>query len=308
MEASRNFANKLWNAARFILMNLGEEDFAPYIPQELTLEDKWVLSKYNTLVKEVTENLDKFELGVAVSKLYDFIWDVLCDWYIELCKIRLSSEDPALKKNACAVLTYVMGNTLKLLHPFMPFITEEIWQSLPHEGDSIMVSAWPQYDAALDFPQECENMELIMAAVKAVRNRRAEMNVPPSKKAQLNIETEFTELFGGAEKYFVCLASASGVAASETADFDTEQSVCVITQGARIYIPMTQLIDFEAERKRLSKELEDVQKKLAQIRGKLSNEGFLAKAPEKVIAEQRESEAKFAAREQMLLESIAKLV
>ena len=170
-----------------------------------------------------------------------------------------------------------------------------------------MISAWPQYDAALDFPQECEQMEIIMAAVKAVRNRRAEMNVPPSKKAQLNIETELTELFSSAEHYFIRLASASGVTASVTADFDTEQSVSVITQSARIYIPMAQLIDFEAEKKRLSKELEDVQKKLAQIRGKLSNEGFLAKAPEKVIAEQRENEAKFAAREQMLIESIAKL-
>ena len=307
VEASRNFANKLWNAARFILMNLGEDDFAPYLPTELTLEDKWVLSKYNTLVKEVTENLDKYELGVAVSKLYDFIWDVLCDWYIELCKIRLSSDNAQLKQNACAVLTFVMGNTLKLLHPFMPFITEEIWQSLPHEGESIMVSAWPKYDEALNFPQECEDMELIMDAVKSVRNRRAEMNVPPSKKAQLNIETDLTELFGGAEQYFMRLASASGVKASKTADFETEQSVCVITHGARIYIPMAQLIDFEAEKKRLSKELEDVQRKLAQIRGKLSNEGFLAKAPEKVVAEQRESEAKFAAKEQMLLESIAKL-
>ena len=307
VEASRNFANKLWNAARFILMNLGDEDFAPYIPEELTLEDKWILSQYNTLVKEVTENLDKYELGVAVSKLYDFIWDVLCDWYIEICKIRLSSDDAAQKKNAGAVLSYVMSNTLKLLHPFMPFITEEIWQSLPHEGESIMISAWPQYDAALDFPKECEQMELIMGAVKAVRNRRAEMNVPPSKKAQLNIETQLVSLFEDAEKYFMRLASASGVKASASADFDTEQSVCVITQSARIYIPMAQLIDFEAEKKRLNKELEDVQRKLAQIRGKLSNAGFLAKAPEKVIAEQKESEEKFAAREKMLLESLAKL-
>ena len=307
VEASRNFANKLWNAARFILMNLGDDDFVPYIPDELELEDKWILTKYNTLIKEVTDNLDKYELGMAVAKLYDFIWDVFCDWYIEICKIRLSGSDENKKRNARAVLTYVAGNTLKLLHPFMPFITEEIWQSLPHEGDSIMVSKWPEYDDKLNFAEENEEMELIMSAVKAVRNRRAEMNVPPSKKAHLEIDTELKELFGESEKYFVRLAYASGVTVGSEDDFETDKTVCVVTQGAKIYIPMAELIDFEAERKRLSKELEEVEKKLTQIRAKLSNEGFLAKAPEKVISEQKENEIKLSEKAQMLISSIEKL-
>ncbi len=307
VESSRNFANKLWNAARFILMNLGDEEGAPALPETLALEDKWILTKYNALIREVTDNLENFELGIAVSKLYDFIWDVLCDWYIEICKIRLSSEDEAQKNNARSVLTYVMTNTLKLLHPFMPFITEEIWQSLPHDGDSIMVSAWPEYSETLDFSRECADMEIIMSAVKAVRNRRAEMNVPPSKKALLNVETDLKDLFLSAELYFVRLASASGVHVGDHGAFDTEKSVCVVTEGAKIYIPMAELIDFDAERARLNKELEDVEKRLAQVRAKLSNQGFLAKAPEKVIAEQKENEAKLAERAQMLRDSLSKL-
>ncbi|MCH5198457.1 MAG: valine--tRNA ligase [Oscillospiraceae bacterium] len=307
VEASRNFANKLWNAARFILMNLGDSEFTPYIPEHLELEDKWILTNYNTLIKEVTENLDKYELGIAVQKLYDFIWDVLCDWYIEICKIRLSSDDEAKKQNARAVLSFVFGNTLKLLHPFMPFITEEIWQSLPHEGESIMISEWPKFTDSLNFPKENADMELIMAAVKAVRNRRAEMNVPPSKKAQLEIDTELKDLFGEGEKYFVRLASASGVKIADESEINTEKTVCVITDGAKIYIPMAELIDFEAEKKRLSKELEEVEKKLSQIRSKLGNEGFLAKAPEKVINEQKENEVKLTEKAQLIKESIEKL-
>ena len=288
-------------------MNLGDGEAFPALPEDLALEDKWVLTKYNALVAEVTENLDKYELGVAVGKLYDFIWDILCDWYIELCKIRLNSGDEALKNAAVSVLVYVMSNTLKLLHPFMPYITEEIWQSLPHEGESVMTSPWPQADPAISFPEECRQMETVMAAVRAVRNRRAEMNVPPSKKAQLNIETEEKALFGGAQAYFVRLASASGVQVGSHGEFDGEKSVCVITEGARIYIPMAQLIDLEAEKKRLNKELENVNKTLAVIRAKLSNEGFLAKAPEKVIAEQKENEAKLAEKAKMLQQSIASL-
>lgn len=307
VEASRNFANKLWNAARFILMNLGDEDFVPYIPADLALEDKWILTKYNTLVKEVTENLDKFELGMAVAKLYDFIWDVLCDWYIEICKIRLSSSDETLKNNAGAVLVYVMSNTLKLLHPFMPFITEEIWQSLPHEGESIMVSPWPLYRTDLEFSAASENMEQIMACVKAVRNRRAEMNVPPSKKAHLYIDSDDTALFGVSVPYFVRLASASSVSVGKEGDFDTERAVCVVTERAKIFIPMNELVDFEAERKRLQKELDDIQKKLDQINAKLSNAGFLSKAPQKVIDEQRENGNKLTEKAELLRQSIEKL-
>ncbi len=308
VEASRNFANKLWNAARFVLMNLEGNEPAPFIPEQLALEDKWVLTKFNTVVKEVTDNLDKFELGIAVQKLYDFIWDILCDWYIEICKIRLSSSDEALKKNARAVLVYVMSNTLKLLHPFMPFITEEIWQTLPHDRDSIMISPWPVYDEKYVFFKDEENMEHIMTAVRAVRNRRAEMNVPPSKKARLDIVTKETELFADSAKYFRRLASAAGVAVSDDEGvFELDGSVSVVTDVATIYLPMAELVDFEAERKRLGKELEEVEKKLSQINGKLSNQGFLAKAPANVIEEQKANQIKLNEKAELLKASIAKL-
>ena len=307
VEASRNFANKLWNAARFIQMNLADTDTVLPLPEHLKLEDRWILTKYNTLVREVTDNLDKFELGMAVAKLYDFIWDVFCDWYIEISKIRLSSEDETQKNEARAVLVFVLSNTLKLLHPFMPFITEEIWQTLPHEGESIMVSSWPGFDEALNFEAEADQMESIMTSVKAVRNRRAEMNVAPSKKAHLNISTQENELFSAAAPYFIRLASASGVTVGLEADFDTEKSVCVITDKAKIFIPMNELVDFEAERKRLTKELEDVERKLSSINAKLSNQGFLAKAPQKVVDEQKESLKKFNEKAELLRESIAKL-
>jgi valyl-tRNA synthetase len=293
VEASRNFANKLWNAARFVLMNLGENEPAPHVPDGLAPEDKWILHKYNLLVKEVTENLDRFELGIAVQKLYDFIWDVLCDWYIELCKIRLSSEDETKKNAARAVLVYVMSNTLKLLHPFMPFITEEIWQTLPHDGESIMVSPWPVYNEDFCFPAEETRMEHIMTAIKAVRNRRAEMNVPPSKKAHLTVAANDVAVFEDAQPYFVRLASASALdVIGSNAAFDSDGCVSVVTENATVYMPMAELVDLEAERKRLTKELEDVEKRLAQINAKLSNEGFLAKAPEKVIEEQKNNRQK----------------
>jgi len=308
VEASRNFANKLWNAARFVLMNLEGDEPAPYLPEKLALEDKWVLTKFNTVVKEVTDNLEKFELGIAVQKLYDFIWDILCDWYIEICKIRLSSSDEELKKNARAVLVYVMSNTLKLLHPFMPFITEEIWQTLPHSGDSIMVSPWPVYDENYVFLKAEEDMEHIMTAVRAVRNRRAEMNVPPSKKASLDIVTKETELFADSAKYFQRLASATSLRVSDDESvFELDGSVSVVTDVATIYLPMAELVDFEAERKRLNKELEEVEKKLAQINGKLNNQGFLAKAPANVIEEQKSNQVKLNEKAELLRASIAKL-
>ena len=308
VSASRNFANKLWNAARFVLMNLAEDEPAPHLPDSLSLEDKWVVSKYNDLVKDVTENLDKFELGIAVQKLYDFIWDVLCDWYIEICKIRLSSDDEELKKKARAVLVFVMSNTLKLLHPFMPFITEEIWQTLPHEGASIMISSWPVYDEKLSFKAEENQMESIMSAIRAVRNRRAEMNVPPSKKAHIIIIPRADGIFEDSAKYFTRLASASSLAIAENEDqFDSNGAVNVVTDNATIYIPMAELIDFDAERKRLTKELEDVEKKLSQINGKLNNAGFIAKAPANVIEEQKNNLAKFSEKAELLKASIAKL-
>ena len=236
VESSRNFANKIWNAARFILMNLGDDEKAPHIPEGLALEDKWILSLYNDLVKDVTDSLEKYELGMAVQKLYDFIWDVFCDWYIELSKIRLGGDDEKAKETAKAVLVYVMSNTLKLLHPFMPFITEEIWQTLPHDGDTIMLSPWAKFSEALSFPEEEEQMNKIMTAVKAVRNRRAEMNVAPSKKAQVFIETPYGDTFKKGTEFFKRLSSASDVSVGEKFD-GMDKAVSIITESARNLYP-----------------------------------------------------------------------
>lgn len=308
VEASRNFANKIWNAARFIIMNLSENEPAPYIPENLALEDKWILSQYNALVKDVTDSLEKYELGLAVQKLYDFIWDVFCDWYIEIAKIRLSSEDAELKECAKAVLVYVMSNTLKLLHPFMPFITEEIWQTLPHSGESIMISDWPVFQENLVFTAEEQNMEKIMIAVKAVRNRRAEMNVPPSKKAHLNIVTKDVELFGDGAKYFTRLASASQIGVSDDESvFNLDGAVSVVTEDATIYIPMDELVDFKAEFERLNKEKAAVQKDIDFVSNKLNNQNFVAKAPAKLVEEQKEKLAKYTEKMNMIDEAIAKI-
>ena len=305
IEASRNFANKLWNANRFILMNLDEDEPAPYIPENLATEDKWILSKFNSLVKTVTNSLENYELGIAVQNLYDFIWDVFCDWYIEIAKIRLNGDNEEGKKTARAVLVYVMSNTLKLLHPFMPFITEEIWLALPHDGESIMISDWCKYDESLDFPVEEEAMERVMAAIKAIRNRRAEMNVPPSKKAKLYIATKYKEDFTNGAVFMNRLASASEVEIGD--EFEIEGSVSVITESAKIFIPLNELVDFEAEKARLEKELEAAKKDLEFVENKLNNPGFMAKAPEKVVAQQRDAQAKHAAKIAMLQESISKL-
>ena len=305
VEASRNFANKIWNAARFILMNLSGDEKAPYIPENLAIEDKWIISLYNKLVRDVTESLDKFELGLAVQKLYDFIWDIFCDWYIELAKIRLNGEDKEAKETVKAVLIYVMSGTLKLLHPFMPFITEEIWQTLPHDGETIMLSPWDKYDESRNFPAEESEMEKIMAAIKAIRNRRAEMNVPPSRKAQLFIETASEDTFRTGAVFMQKLASASEVTVGK--DFSLETAVSIITEDARIYIPMAELIDFEAERARLNKELAAAEKQFSQIDAKLSNENFVNKAPANVVQGQRDAAEKLRDKIAMLKDSIASL-
>lgn len=303
VEASRNFANKLWNAARFILMNLDGSEEAG-LPDELALEDKWVLSLYNDLVKEVTDNLERFELGIAVQKLYDFIWDVFCDWYIELAKIRLQKGDEPAQ---CAkrVLIYVMSNVLKLLHPFMPFVTEEIWQSLPHEGASIMVSDWPQYSDALNFSAEEEQMNMIMDAVRAIRNRRAEMNVPHSKRAKIYISTSYVDTFRLSGEFMQKLAGASEVEVEDGIEIDG--AVCIVTDAAKIYIPMGDLVDFEAERARLNKELASAQKQLDGINAKLSNENFVSKAPAPVVEAQREAARKLNEKIAMLNDSLSKI-
>ncbi|MBQ7122209.1 MAG: valine--tRNA ligase [Clostridia bacterium] len=304
VSASRNFANKLWNASRFILMNIGDDEIPCELPANLALEDKWVISLVNKLAREVTDNLDKFELGVAIAKLYDFIWDVFCDWYIEIAKIRLQKGGDEAQ-TAKQVLVWVMDKILKLLHPFMPFITEEIWQTIPHDGESIMISAWPEYDEALSFAAEEAEMERIMTAVRAIRNRRAEMNVPPSKKAKVYIATAHKATFEQGGVFMQKLASASEV---EVADaFELDGAVCIVTQDAKIYIPMGELVDFEAEKARLNKELAAVQKDLDFVNNKLSNENFVAKAPANVVAAQREQAAKYSEKIAMLKESIAKL-
>ena len=302
--ASRNFANKLWNAARFILMNLGEDEKAPHIPDELALEDKWILSLFNTLTKEVTDNLDKFELGIAVQKLYDFIWDVFCDWYIEISKIRLNSGDEKAAQTARDMLVYIMSNTLKLLHPFMPFITEEIWQTLPHNGESIMVSDWPVYKEEFDFSVEEQEMDRIMEAIRAIRNRRAEMNVPPSKKAKYFIATAYKDTFEKAGIFMQRLASCSEAEVGDS--FEIDGAVCIVTADAKIYIPLGELVDFDQEIARLNKEKEKVLKDLEFIDKKLNNENFVAKAPKAVVDGQREAAQKLRDKIAMIDESIAK--
>jgi valyl-tRNA synthetase len=282
VEACSNFANKLWNASRYVHMNIDDYDVKNQLPNTLETEDKWILNTLNNVAKEVTENLDKFELGIALSKIYDFIWNSYCDWYIELCKARLQSEGETAQ-NARQVLLYVLDKILKLLHPFMPFITEEIWQTIPHDsdGETIMLEKYPEYTESLDFPLEAQEMEKVMEAITAIRTQRNEMNVPPSKKAKVYIATSIPATFEKGEKFFVKLASASEVQVGES--FDIQGAVTVVTGDAKIYIPMDELVDKEAELARLNKELKQVEKMLAQDEGKLNNQGFMSKAPEKVI-------------------------
>lgn len=280
VEASRNFANKLWNASRFVHMNIDDFNVENKLPEKLETEDKWILNEFNKVTKEINENLEKFELGVAVQKLYDFIWDCYCDWYIELAKSRLQSDEQTAQ-NARQVLVWVLEKTLRLLHPFMPYITEEIWQTLPHEGETIMLSKYPEYDESLDFPQAAKEMESVMDAIKAIRNRRQEMNVPPSRKAKVYIATKLEDVFANGSKFICKLASASEVEIGES--FEIEGAVTVVTTDAKIYIPMDELVDKAAETARLKKELAATEKLLAQSEGKLNNQGFISKAPEKVV-------------------------
>ena len=291
VEANRNFCNKIWNASRFLLMNLEAEDFT--LPAQLDLEDKWILSKYNTLVKEVTENIDKYELGIAADKLYSFIWDNFCDWYIELCKTRLTGEDKEASLRAQKVLGHVLSGTMQLLHPFMPFITEEIWQALPHEGPSIMVSSWPKADDSLIFPAEEAEMEEIMAAIRAIRNRRSEMNVPPSKKAALIIVTQKPDLFADAEPFMKRLAWASQVTVQSEAPADAGKMVACVTQACQVLMPMADLVDLDKERERLEKELENAENMVKRTQAKLQNESFVSRAPQNVVDAEKEKLQKY---------------
>ena len=293
-EAMRNFANKIWNASRFVMMNLTIDHVE--LPEQLELEDKWVLSKLNTLVKEVTDNMDAFEIGVASVKVYDFIWDTYCDWFIELCKARLTGDDERSKVNAQNVLCYVLIETLKLLHPFMPFITEEIYQALPHtaedKGEFIMLQKWPEYRAELSFPQEEEAMGLIIDAITAIRARRNEMNVAPSKKVHYTIATAHADTFARGIPFFKRLASASDVTVADANIPTPDGSIEVVTHAARVLMPLAELVDFEKELVRIAKEKANAEKQLAGIENKLSNQGFIAKAPEAVVNGAREDAAK----------------
>ncbi|MBE6642325.1 MAG: valine--tRNA ligase [Ruminococcaceae bacterium] len=282
IEAARNFNNKIWNASRFVLMNLDIEEVKLPDASDLEIEDKWILSLYNKTVKEVCTNLDNFELGIALAKLYDFIWDIFCDWYIELLKPRFNDKGSKSNLVAQNVITYVLSNTLKLLHPFMPFITEEIWQTLPHEGESIMVSNYPKYNEAFNFENEELIMDRLIASIRAIRNRRSEMNVPPSKKAALFIESSYGDTYNEkTEAFFVKLASASTI--SYVNGYTDENAVQIITDSAKIYIPLGDLVDFEKEKERLNKEKAKTLSEIERIEKKLSNEGFVAKAPQAVI-------------------------
>ena len=287
-EAMRNFANKIWNASRYVLMNLTVEETGLPDAADLEIEDKWVLTKLNTLIKEVTENMDAYELGVASAKVYDFIWDTYCDWYIELTKARLYGENEKSKLAAQKVLVYVLDQFLRLLHPFMPFITEEIWQAIPHEGKFLMLADWPEYDESLNFGAEAAHMESVMNAIRSIRNRRAEMNVPPSKKSTLYVVSDKGEIFRQGEGFICRLAYADKVIICENDPEGHENMVCVVTNDAKLYIPLEELIDFEKELARLEKEKANCLKQIAMFEGKLSNEAFVSRAPEKVVAEQRE--------------------
>ena len=287
-EAMRNFANKIWNASRYVLMNLTVEENGLPDAADLEIEDKWVLSKLNTLIKEVTENMDAYELGVASAKVYDFIWDTYCDWYIELTKARLYGEDEKSKLAAQKVLVYVLDQFLRLLHPFMPFITEEIWQAIPHEGRFLMLADWPKYDENLNFSVEAAHMESVMNAIRSIRNRRAEMNVPPSKKSTLYVVSDKGEIFRQGTGFICRLAYADQVIICDSDPEGHENMVCVVTNDAKLYIPLEELIDFEKELARIEKEKANCLKQIAMFEGKLSNVAFVSRAPEKVVAEQRE--------------------
>ena len=304
-EAMRNFCNKIWNASRFVMMNLTVTDDA--LPEQLELEDKWILSRFNDTVRAVGENLEKFELGVAAGKIYDFIWDNYCDWYIELTKPRLNGDDPAAKEAAERVLLHVLHGIVRLLHPFMPFITEEIYQALPHTGEALIVEAYPVYDPALAFPGEAADFELVMEAIRAVRARRAEMNVPPSRKSHLIIATDRPAAFELGQAYIRKLAYAEAVSVRTEAPEDTGGMVSVVTGNARMFMPMADLVDLEAERARLGKALANAEKGLQAQHAKLANPNFVSRAPEKVVNAEREKQANLEALIANLKESLARL-
>lgn len=306
VKASRNFANKLWNATRFVMMNL-PEDFVPGEPASLTMADRWILSRFNSLVREVTANLDKFELGLAAQKVQDFIWEVYCDWYIEIAKIRLNSEDAGEADSARKILVHVLSEALKLLHPFMPFITEEIYTALPGSAPSIMDQAWPVYEESKHFEDEEIGFEKVMDLIKAVRAIRNDMGVHPTKRTSMIVETADAAPFKAGESYLAKFAFAEGVSFVEKYEGDTAGMVQVVTNAARAFIPMMELIDREKELARLNKEKASCEKEIASCEAKLNNEGFVGKAPEQVVQKIRDSYAAAKAKLTKIEESLAAL-
>ena len=312
VEASRNFANKVWNASRFIMMNLEKAE----VPAEINLEtltsaDKWILSKVNTLAKDVTENLDKYELGIAVQKVYDFIWEEFCDWYIEMVKPRLYNDEDTTKAAALWTLKTVLANALKMLHPYMPFITEEIFCTLCPEEESIMISSWPEFKTEWDFKADEEAVEIIKEAVRSIRNVRTGMNVPPSKKAKVFVVSEdeaVRNVFENGKVFFASLGYASEVLVQADKEGIDEDAVSAVTGKAVIYMPFAELVDIEKEIERLKKEEEKLTKELARVNGMLSNERFISKAPEAKIAEEREKLEKYTNMMEQVKQRLAQLL
>ncbi len=289
VEAYRNFANKIWNASRFVKMNVDELDLPEISALDLDESDKWILAKYNALVESVTKSFENYELGIAAQSLYDFIWSEYCDWYIELTKPRLYGEDEKAKLTACTVLNYVLANTLKLLHPLMPFITEEIWTSLPNAGESIMISSWPEADERLSF--DTKNFEAVVEIIKSVRNIRTEMNVPQSKKTEILIKTELD--MNASKAYIEKLASSDKVTFISEKPADEDGYAAVVTSEAQCYIPMGELVDVEKELERLTKEKATIEGEIKRAEGKLNNQGFIAKAPQKLVDEEKAKLTKY---------------
>ncbi len=287
VEASRNFCNKLWNAARFVLMNLENDDYTLPADTLLTAEDKWIVSRTNELIREVTYALDKFDVGIALSKIYGFLWDWYCDWYIELVKPRLYNKDNPTRPSAQRVLSWVLIQSVKLLHPFMPFITDEIYTALMGEDSSVMVSDWPVYDAALTFEAECHQTELVIGAVKAARALRTERNVPPSKKAKIIIVTQDDAPFRAGEAFFEKLASASAVEYRRDEEGLTDNTVSQVTEGAKILLPLDELVDRDKEVARLKAEYTRLTGEIARVEKLLSNENYVAKAPAALVEKER---------------------
>ncbi|MBO4310336.1 MAG: class I tRNA ligase family protein, partial [Lachnospiraceae bacterium] len=297
VEANRNFANKIWNASRFIMMNMGDEEIADVNPETLEPVDKWILSKLNGVIKEVTDNMENYELGIAVQKVYDFIWDEFCDWYIEMVKPRLWAKDNETSRNAALwTLKTVLIDALKLLHPYMPFVTEEIFCNLQSEEESIMISSWPVFKEERVFAKEENDIEILKEAVRGIRNVRTGMNVPPSRKAQVYVVSDnenMRNIFEAGKVFFAPLAYASEVIVQSDKSGIADDAVSVVIANANIYIPFAELVDIEKEKERLLKEKERLEGELKRVNGMLSNEKFISKAPEAKINEEKEKLAKY---------------